>query len=84
MNKQEFLRLLDNAQIDDNGNLYFIKDNEINNKAYFAVVTTICDDFVDEYCYKDKNGYEYYNRHFTYNDDTIEMQIVNSEGTNEN
>ena len=29
MNKQEFLKLLDKAKVDKNGNLYFIGDKEI-------------------------------------------------------
>lgn len=78
MNKQDFLRLLDKAQTDNNGNLFFIEDEEIKNKVYFATVTTICDDFVEEYCYEHKEGYEHYNRHFSPNDDTFEIKIVNN------
>lgn len=78
MNKQEFIKLLDKAKVDKQGNLYFIGDKEIKNRVYFATVTTICDDFVEEYCSEHKNEFEYYNRHFTYNDDTIEIKIVNN------
>ena len=77
MNKEDFIKLLEKAKQDRYGNLYYI-DNTIgiNNKVYFGTITTICDDFVKEYCYKGNDGYEYYNRHFTYNDDTLEIYLV--------
>lgn len=79
MDKQEFLKLLENAKTDKHKNLYFIDESiGINNRVYFATVTTICDDFIKEYCYKKDDGFEHYNRHFTSNDDTFEIQIVNA------
>jgi hypothetical protein len=80
MNKQEFIKLLENAQVDEFGNLYYYEeDDEIENRIYFATVTTICDDFVENYCYQDSKGnYEHYNRHFSPSDDTFEVKIVNN------
>lgn len=77
MTKKEFMDLLENAEVDEKGNLYYRDGNlDIGNKVYFATVTTICDDFVDEYCYETPTGYEHYNRHFTPNDDTFEVLLV--------
>ena len=77
MNKQDFIELLENAKQDRYGNLYYIdKKSGIDNRIYFGTVTTICADFVKEYCYKGNDGYEHYNRHFTRNDDTLEICLV--------
>ena len=76
MNKDKFTKLINNAKVDEKGNLYYIDDSlSINNRVYFATVTTICEDFVKTYC---DEGEEvgYYDRHFTTNDDTLEIIIV--------
>lgn len=88
MTKKEFIKLINNAKVDENGNLYYIDNSlEICNRVYFATVTTICEDFVTTYCY-DKNGEAgRYDRHFTQNDDTLEIIIVKKlqkEKSNEN
>lgn len=76
MKKEEFIKLIDNAKVDENGNLYYIDDSlSINNRVYFATVTTIYEDFVKTYCYEGE-GVGYYDRHFTPNDDTLEISIV--------
>lgn len=79
MNKAQFIKLLENAQADENGNLYYIEYiGEREHRVYFATITTICDDFVKEYCYDDGKGKECgrYDRHFTHNDDTLEIFVV--------
>lgn len=44
-------------------------------KVYLAFVQTVCEDFKETYCYgEDKK--EFYDRHFTDNDDTIEIKLV--------
>lgn len=85
MNKKEFLELLNNAKVDENGNLYYLEkicetdDDELAHKVYFSTIRTICADLVDNYCWKDKEeGYELYDRHFI-DDDTLEAQIVKEE-----
>ena len=79
MTKNEFIKLINNAKVDENGNLYYI-DNSLNidNRVYFATITTICEDFVTTYCYDgDRDGEAgLYDRHFTPNDDTLEIIIV--------
>lgn len=75
MTKKEFLKLIKNAKEDENGYLYFVGDGD-NWRTYFTTVTTVCNDFVNEYCYQTENDCEYYNRHFTENDDTIELHVV--------
>lgn len=76
MKKEEFIKLINDAKVDKNGNLYYIdKSLGINNKVYFATVTTICADFVKTYCYEGE-GVGYYDRHFTPRDDTLEISIV--------
>ena len=76
MNKKEFIKLIDNAKVDENGNLYYIDDSlSINNTVYFATITTICEDFVKTYCYEGEEV-GYYDRQFTPRDDTLEITIV--------
>lgn len=77
MTKKEFIKLINNAKVDENGNLYYIDNSlSIGNRVYFATITTICNDFVTTYCY-DKDGKTgLYDRHFTQNDDTLEINIV--------
>lgn len=74
MNLSEFERLIKKAEIDENGNLFY--RDKYKRKIYFATVKTVCDDFVDTYCYETKGHYECYDRHFTRNDDSLEIQIV--------
>lgn len=77
MTKKDFIKLINNAKVDENGNLYYI-DNKlgIGNRVYFATITTICDDFVTTYCYDEDGEACLYDRHFTRNDDTLEIIIV--------
>lgn len=77
MTKKEFIKLIKNAKVDENGNLYYIDDSiGIRNRVYFATVTTICSDFVTTYCYEEDGKAGRYDRHFTANDDTLEITIV--------
>lgn len=77
MTKKEFIKLIKNAKVDENGNLYYIDDSlGIRNRVYFATVTTICEDFVTTYCYDEDGEAGLYDRHFTANDDTLEIIIV--------
>ena len=77
MTKKEFIKLINNAKVDENGNLYYIDNSlEICNRVYFATVTTICEDFVTTYCYNENGETGRYDRHFTQNDDTLEILIV--------
>lgn len=89
MDKEQFLELLKKAKTDEYGNLYvlqkeFDKDDlfieDLGEKRwYFSLSNTVCDDLVDEYCGQDsKNNFELYDRHFTRNDDTLEIKIVNN------
>ena len=76
MNKEKFTKLINNAKVDENGNLYYIDHSlSINNRVYFATITTICEDFVKTYCYEGEEV-GYYDRHFTPRDDTLEITIV--------
>ena len=77
MKKEEFIQLINNAKVDENGNLYYIDDSRtINNRIYFATVTTICHDYVKTYCYDEDGEAGRYDRHFTMNDDTLKLIIV--------
>lgn len=82
MNKEEFIKLLENAKEDENGNLYFLdkifpndKDDEAH-RVYFGTITTICDDLIEEHSTEYDGYQEVYDRHF-WNDDTLEIKIVN-------
>ena len=77
MTREEFIKLLNNAEVDEKGNLYYI-DNSIGigNRVYFATITTICEDFVKTYCYDEDGEAGRYDRHFTPNDDTLEIIVV--------
>lgn len=72
MTRKEFKKLLHKAKTDDKGNLYV--EDEFS-RIYFGTVQTICSDFVDEYC--DEEG-ECYDRHFTRDDDTLVIHVVNN------
>ncbi len=86
MNKEKFLKLLENAKEDENGNLYVIQkitgDEFIDveeeygtHRVYFGTITTICDDLIEEHSSECDGYQEIYNRHF-WNDDTLECKIV--------
>ena len=75
MSKKEFIELLDNAKEDQYGNLYI--EGEYNTRIYFGTIETVCEDLIEEYCCKEEDGYELYDRHFTSNDDTLVCKIVN-------
>ena len=82
MNKEDFIKLLENAKEDENGNLYFLDkiladdNDEEAHRVYFGTITTICEDLIEVHS-SECNGYqEVYNRHF-WNDDTLEIKIVN-------
>ena len=77
MTKNEFIKLINNAKVDENGNLYYNDDSlNIDNRIYFATVTTICNDFVATYCYDIGGKAVLYDNHFTQNDDTLKINIV--------
>ena len=89
MSKEEFINLLQNAEEDEYGNLYvkgsclFKKEKlfyeDLKDKRwYFTLTNTECNDFIEEYCAQDiKNDFEYYDRHFIY-DDTLEIKVINN------
>ena len=82
MKKEEFMKLLENAKEDENGNLYFLDKILVNDedseahRVYFGTITTICDDLIEEYSSECDGYQEVYDRHF-WNDDTLEIKIVN-------
>ncbi len=84
MELEEFMNLLSKAKKDRFGNMYieekeFDPDpmfNELGKERwYFTLTNTVCADFVKEYCYKEKDGYEHYNRHYI-DDDTLQIKVV--------
>lgn len=72
MNKDEFLKLLDQAKEDEYGNLYVLSEY---NRVYFGTITTVCEDILEM---ADRRGHEVYDRHF-WNDDTLECKIVTTQ-----
>lgn len=70
MNKEKFIKMLEQAKEDEYGRLYVI--GEYNNKIYFGTITTICEDI-----FKDNGSAEVYDRHF-WNDDTLECYVVST------
>ena len=70
MNKEKFIKMLEQAKEDEYGRLYVL--GEYNNKIYFGTITTICEDI-----FKDDNSAEIYDRHF-WNDDTLECFVVST------
>lgn len=70
MNKEKFIKMLEQAKEDEYGRLYVI--GEYSNKIYFGTITTICEDI-----FKDDNSAEIYDRHF-WNDDTLECFVVST------
>ena len=86
MSREEFMKLLEKAKEDKYGNLY-IEQKEFDNdeivkdlgdeRWYFSLSNTVCDDLVEEFCSKEKEGFELYDRHF-WNDDTLQVKIINN------
>lgn len=70
MNKERFIKMLEQAKEDEYGRLYVL--GEYNNKIYFGTITTICDDI-----FKDNKSAEIYDRHF-WDDDTLDCYVVST------
>ncbi len=70
MNKEKFIKMLEQAKEDEYGRLYVIGD--CNNKIYFGTITTICEDI-----FEGSDRAEIYDRHF-WNDDTLECFVVST------
>lgn len=70
MNKEKFIKMLEQAKEDEYGRLYVL--GEYNNKIYFGTITTICEDI-----FKDDESSEIYDRHF-WNDDTLNCYVVST------
>lgn len=91
MKLSDFKKLIEHAQEDEKGNLFiyekdyykildikpFLHDSEDDDrKHYFGFIYTACDDLIDKYCSEYNGDYELYDRHFSFSDDTLEVQIV--------
>lgn len=70
MNKEKFIKMLEQAKEDEYGRLYVL--GEYNNKIYFGTITTVCEDI-----FKDNASAEIYDRHF-WNDDTLDCYVVST------
>lgn len=70
MNKEKFIKMLEQAKEDEYGRLYVIGD--YNNKIYFGTITTICEDI-----FRDNGSAEIYDGHF-WNDDTLNCCVVST------
>lgn len=70
MNKEKFIKMLEQAKEDEYGRLYVL--GEYNNKIYFGTITTVCEDI-----FKDDESAEIYDRHF-WNDDTLDCYVVST------
>lgn len=76
MNKERFIKMLEQAKEDEYGRLYVL--GEYNNKIYFGTITTICEDiFVLNHSKECQDTAEIYDRHF-WNDDTLECYVVST------
>lgn len=76
MNKEKFIKMLEQAKEDEYGRLYVL--GEYNNKIYFETITTICEDiFVLNHSEECQDTAELYDRHF-WNDDTLECYVVST------
>lgn len=76
MDKEKFIKMLEQAKEDEYGRLYVI--GEYNNKTYFGTITTICEDiFVLNHSEECQDTAELYDRHF-WNDDTLECYVVST------
>lgn len=72
MNKEQFLKLLEQAKEDEYGNLYVLSKY---NRVYFGTITTICEDILKM---ADRKGHEVYDGHF-WDDDILECKIVTTQ-----
>lgn len=70
MNKDKFIKMLEQAKEDEYGRLYVL--GKYNNKIYFGTITTICEDI-----FEDSDSAEIYDRHF-WDDDTLECYVVST------
>ena len=70
MNKERFIKMLNQAKEDEYGRLYVIGD--CDNKIYFGTITTICEDI-----FKNNESAEIYDRHF-WNDDSLNCYLVST------
>ena len=76
MNKEKFIKMLEQAKEDEYGRLYVL--GEYNNKIYFGTITTVCEDiFVLNHGEKYRDTAELYDRHF-WNDDTLDCFVVST------
>ncbi len=76
MNKERFIKMLEQAKEDEYGRLYVL--GNYNNKIYFGTITTICEDiFVLNHSKECQDTAELYDRHF-WNDDTLECYVVST------
>ena len=76
MNKDKFIKMLEQAKEDEYGRLYVL--GKYNNKIYFGTITTICEDiFVLNHGEEYRDTAELYDRHF-WNDDTLECYVVST------
>lgn len=70
MNKEKFVKMLEQAKEDEYGRLYVL--GKYNNKIYFGTITTICEDI-----FENNKSAEIYDRHF-WNDDTLDCFVVST------
>ena len=70
MNKEKFIKMLNQAKEDEYGRLYVL--GKYNNKIYFGTITTICEDI-----FNNTKSAEIYDRHF-WNDDTLDCYVVST------
>lgn len=76
MNKEKFIKMLEQAKEDEYGRLYVL--GEYNNKIYFGTITTVCEDiFILNHGEKYQNTAELYDNHF-WNNDTFECFVVST------
>lgn len=76
MNKEKFIKMLEQAKEDEYGRLYVL--GKYNNKIYFGTITTICEDiFVLNHSKECQDTAELYDRHF-WNDDTLDCYVVST------
>lgn len=76
MNKDKFIKMLEQAKEDEYGRLYVL--GKYNNKIYFGTITTICEDiFVLNHSEEYQDTAELYDRHF-WNDDTLYCHVVST------
>lgn len=93
LTKELMIELLKEAKQDEAGNFYLegrkkskgSKFETDGSRIYFGMFYTLISDFVEEYTHEDvdKNTI-HYNRHFTYNDDTVKIVLVKNAESEEN